>query len=235
MIISKKGQNDFKNAKSCHICNKEYNNEAVPLRDHRHVTGKYRGSAHTDCNLSYRLTNKIYVIFHYLRGYDSHLIMQEIGKFSKDINVIPNNMEIYMAFMIDRNLIFIDSFQFMNQRLSISLIICRKMIFIIQKKNEFGSNNLELTTKMGVYPYDYIDNFNKFKEERLPSIENFYFKLTGEDISDEDYNHAKNISEEFKCKTMRDYYDFYLKSDVLILADVFEKKNLKKKVKNIII
>ena len=117
MIISKKEQNDFKIAKSCHICNKENNNEDVPVRDYCHVTGKYRGSAHTDRNLSYRLTNKIYVIFHNLRGYGSHLIMQEIGKFKKDINVIPINMEKYMAFMI-ANLIFIDSFQFMNQSLS---------------------------------------------------------------------------------------------------------------------
>ena len=50
MIISKKEQNDFENAKSCHICNKEYNNKDVSVRDHCHVTGKYRGSAHTDCN-----------------------------------------------------------------------------------------------------------------------------------------------------------------------------------------
>ena len=120
MIISKKEKKkkDFKNAKSCHICNKEYKKGDVHVRDHCHVTGKYRGSAHANCNLSYRLTNKIYVIFHNLTGYDSHLIMQEIGKFNKDINVIPNNMEKYMAFMIDRNLIFIDSFQFMNQSLS---------------------------------------------------------------------------------------------------------------------
>ena len=76
MIISKKEQNDFENAISCHICNKEYNNKDVPVTDHCHVTGKYRGSARTDCNFSYRLTNKIYVIFHNLRGYDSHLIMQ---------------------------------------------------------------------------------------------------------------------------------------------------------------
>ena len=48
-------QNAFKNAKSCLICNKEYNDEDVPVKDHCHVTGKYRGSAHTDCNLSYRL------------------------------------------------------------------------------------------------------------------------------------------------------------------------------------
>ena len=88
------------------------------MRDHCHETGKYRGSVHNGCNRSYRLTNKIPVIFHNLRDYDLHLIMQEIGKFNKDINVIPNNMEKYMAFMIGRNLIFIDSFQFMNQSLS---------------------------------------------------------------------------------------------------------------------
>ena len=93
MIISKKEQNDFKNAKSCHIFNKEYNNKDVPVKDHFHVTGKYRGSAHNACNRSYRLTNKIYVIFHNLRGYDSHLIMRETGKFNKNINVIPNNIE----------------------------------------------------------------------------------------------------------------------------------------------
>ena len=87
-------------------------------------------------------------------------------------------------------------------------------------KNEFGSNNLELITRKGVYPYDYVYDFKKFKEAGLPSIENFYSKLTVEDISDHDYNHAKNVWEEFKCKTMRDYHDLYLKSDVLILADV---------------
>ena len=67
-----------------------------------------------------------------------------------------------------------------------------------------------------------MDDLNKFKEEGLPSIENFYSKLTGEDISNSDYNHAKNVWEVFKCKTMGDYPDLYLKSDVLILADVFE-------------
>ena len=67
-----------------------------------------------------------------------------------------------------------------------------------------------------------MDDFNKFKEEGLPSIQNFYSKLTGEDISDKGYNHARNVWKEFKCKTMGDYHDLYLKSDVLILADVFE-------------
>ena len=57
MIISEKEQFDFENAKSCHICNKECKKGDVPVRDHCHVTEEYRGSAHTNCNLSYRLTN----------------------------------------------------------------------------------------------------------------------------------------------------------------------------------
>ena len=67
-----------------------------------------------------------------------------------------------------------------------------------------------------------MNDFNKFKEEGLPSIENFYSKLTSEDISDYDYNHAENVWKKFECKTIVDYHDLYLKSDVLILADVFE-------------
>ena len=103
--------------------------------------------------------------------------MQEIGKFNKVINVIPNNVEKYMAFMI-RNLIFIDSFQFMSQSLSDLANNLPKDGFYHTKK-EFGTENLELITRNSVYPYDYMDDFNKFKEEGLPSIEIFYSKLSG--------------------------------------------------------
>ena len=99
--------------------------------------------------------------------------MQEIGKFNKDINVIPNNMKKYMAFMIG-NLIFTDSFQFMNQSLSNLANNLPKDGFY-HTENEFGANSLELITKKGVYPYDYMDVFNKFKEEGLPSIEKKIF------------------------------------------------------------
>ena len=90
--------------------------------------------------------------------------MQESGKFKKDINVIPNNMEKYMAFMIDRNLIYIDSFQFMNQRLS-NLANNLPIDGFYHTENEFGSNNLELITKKGVYPYDYMDDLINSKKK----------------------------------------------------------------------
>ena len=99
--------------------------------------------------------------------------MQEIGKFKKDINVIPNNMEKYMAFMIG-NLIFTDSFQFVNKSLSDLADDLPKDSFYYTKK-ETDTENLELITRKCVYPYDYMDDFNKFKEEVLPSIESFLF------------------------------------------------------------
>ena len=71
----------FKNAKVYHICEKEYSANDKRVRDHCHITGKYCGSAHESCNLNFifKLKDKIPVIFHNLRGYESHLIMQQIG------------------------------------------------------------------------------------------------------------------------------------------------------------
>ena len=70
-----------------------------------------------DCNINLKLTKKIPVIFDNLRGCDSHLIMQEIGKFDVKISVIPNELGKYMAFTINKNLVFVDSRQFMNSSL----------------------------------------------------------------------------------------------------------------------
>ncbi|CAH3180349.1 unnamed protein product [Porites evermanni] len=76
--------------------------------------------------------------------------------------------------------------------------------------------------KLGVYPYDYVSSLEKLSETQLPPKEEFYSKLNDEDISDDDYQHAINVWNTFECKTIRDYHDLYLKSDVLLLADVFE-------------
>ena len=81
------------------------------------ITGKYKGSAHKNCNLHLSLTKKIPVIFHNLKGYDSHLIMQEIGKFDVKIDVIPNGLKKYMTFTINR-FFFVASMQFINSSLN---------------------------------------------------------------------------------------------------------------------
>ena len=232
--MTKEDEEEFKKADKCHICEKEYNKTDVRVRDHCHITGQYRGSAHQDCNLNFRITDKIPVIFHNLRGYDSHFIMQEIGAIVKkhtytnkkgekcqmNINAIPNNMEKYMAFMLGSNLTFIDSFQFMSSSLE-------KLVSNLPKESLkytskiFKNEKLDLMSKKGVYPYDFMDSFDKFNEQ-LPKKEDFYSILNDEHISYEDYNHAQNVWNTFSLKNMGEYHDLYLKSDILLLADVFE-------------
>ena len=82
--------------------------EIKKVRDHDHITGKYRVQiTHLDCNINLKLTKKVPVIFHNLKGYYSHLIMKEIAKFDVKISVIPNGLEKYMAFTVNKNFIFI--------------------------------------------------------------------------------------------------------------------------------
>ena len=76
------------------------------IRDHCHVTGKYRGPAHWSCNINLKVSKKLPVIFHNLRGYDSHLIFEELGKFDCKISVIPNGLEKYMSFTLNNNIVF---------------------------------------------------------------------------------------------------------------------------------
>ena len=110
----------FKTATSCHVCEKPL--EQDKDRDHCHITGKYRGAAHNTCNLKLRLNPKttiIPVVFHNLRGYDYHLLMQAISKVDGSISCIPNNMEKYISFSLEQ-LGFIDSAQFLLASLSTS-------------------------------------------------------------------------------------------------------------------
>ena len=231
--MTKEDEDEFKKATTCHICDKKYTEKDIRVRDHCHITGKYRGSAHQDCNLKLRINPKeikIPVIFHNLRGYDSHFIMQEIGAIVKkhayknkqmNINAIPNNMEKYMAFMLGNHLTFIDSFQFMSSSLD-KLVSNLPAEALKYTNKKFKGGKFELMTRKGVYPYDYMDSFEKFNKTELPTKEEFYSILNNEHITDEDYSHAQKVWNTFKLQTMGEYHNLYLKSDILLLADVFE-------------
>ena len=116
LIMTEDDDQRFRTTDGCHVCGEKYTDKDVRVRDHCHITGKFRGSAHQECNLKVRIKPediKIPVIFHNLRLYDCHFIMQQIGEIAKkhaymnrkgekqdlNINTIPNNMEKYMAFM----------------------------------------------------------------------------------------------------------------------------------------
>ena len=93
----------FQQSNICSICGKLIDNDDKKVRDHCHVTGKFRGAADRSCNINFQLTKKIHVIFHNLRGYDSHLIFSELNIFDVKINVIPHGLEKYMAFFLSKN------------------------------------------------------------------------------------------------------------------------------------
>ena len=79
-----------------------------------------------------------------------------------------------------------------------------------------------LLLRKGVYPYEYMDNWERFNETSLPSKESFYSNLNMEDIDDIDYRHGNNVFNEFKLNNLGDYHDLYVQSDTLLLADVLE-------------
>ena len=222
---------------NCKECKEKFEMKTKKVRDHCHITGKYRGAAHVKCNLNFKITDKIPVIFHNLRGYDSHFIIQEIGEIIKkhpiklegkdgeekekemNINIIPNNMEKYLAIMLGKHLTFIDSFQFMSS--SLEKLTGNLSSFKYTSEKFKSKSELDLMSQKGVYPYDYMDSFEKF-DEQLPEKEDFFSILNNEHITDEDYKHALNVWETFSLKNMGEYHNLYLTSDILLLTDVFE-------------
>ncbi|CAH3173562.1 unnamed protein product [Porites lobata] len=234
--LTKEEQISFNKEKFCHICKMELKKDKV--RDHCHFTGKYRGAAHNSCNLQCRKPMILPVIFHNLQGYDAHLFIKQLACLPGELNCIPSTEEKYISFskkikvdeyksrrtgeMVSLNfeVRFIDSLKFLQSSLANLVGNLQPEDFFNTKK--IFKKNVDLLTRKGVYPYDYVSSLEKLLETRLPPKEEFYSQLYDEDISDEDYQHAINVWNTFDCKTIRDYHDLYLKSDVLLLADVFE-------------
>ena len=116
---------------------------------------------------------------------------------------------------------FLDSFKFMASSLE-SLVGNLGLEKLKETRKEFGTK-FELLARKGIYPYDYMNGIEKFSGKKLPTKEEFYSKLNDCGISDDDHNHAQRIWKEFGVKNLGEYHDLYLKSDVLLLADVFEE------------
>ena len=227
-------QISFDKAETCHICKKELLTDKV--RDHCHFTGQYRGAAHNSCNLQCRKPMVLPVIFHNLQGYDSHLFIKQLSNIPGELNCIPSTEEKYISFskkikvdeykssrtgkFISLYFEIIDSFKFLQT--SLANLVGNLQPDDFHNTKEIFRENINQLTRKGVYPYDYVSSMEKLSEAQLPPKEEFYSKLNDEGISDEDYQHAINVWNIFKCKTIRDYHDLYLKSDVLLLSDVFE-------------
>ena len=231
MEITEKEQENFNLATECYICKKELNNDKV--RDHCHFTGKYRGPAHNNCNFNLKeKINFIPIFFHNLSGFDCHLFIRELSESDGNIECLAKNKEDYISFTkkvkVDEyikndkknpvyfNLRFLDSFKFMAS--SLDSLSKNLNEFPICKANGLQDRHL----RKGIYPYDYMDSFNRFNETENPPKEEYYSILNDQEITDEDYDHSIKIWKEDKIKNLGEYHDLYLKIDVLLLAEIFE-------------
>ena len=239
--LTKEQTVEFITAKECHICFKKFSPKDRKVRDHCHYTGKYRGAAHSSCNLRYRIPDYIPVM--YLAGYYAHLFIKELAKHTSKIGVIAKNTENYISFsvkvevdkFIDKagrtalnekskeiELRFIDSFKFVSSSLDSLVNNLAKGGHEFWGFEKRSPKRKELLIRKGVYPYEYMDSWDKFEEKRLPSKDEFYSKLNMSGISEKDHQHVCKVWNEFDLKNMGDYHDSYLETDVILLANVFE-------------
>lgn len=219
----------FKQSTHCHICQQLLWQDKV--RDHCHITGAFRGAAHSYCNLQFKLPNFVPIVFHNLSGYDCHLFIKQLGVAPGAIKILPKTKENYISFTkfipISKEesiqLRFIDSFKFLGtslDKLAKSMKTKEFSFLSSYFPNEF---EFELLTRKGVYPYDHMSELKCYDQLSLPCKESFFNSVTNEDISNEDYEHAKKVWNTFSIKNLGEYTDLYLKTDVLLLADIFEK------------
>ena len=214
--MTKEDNDNFESSSKCWVCDNDYTDDDVKVRDHCHITGKYRVPSQRDCNTNIKLSHKTQVVFSNLKNYDSHLIMINFK-----INVIPNGLEKYMRFSINNKLSFIDSYQFLSFSLDNLVKNLGKNDFKYLSK-EFNNNVLDLVKQKRFYTPEYMGDFEKF-EEQLPSKEKFYSLLRVKKISDKENDYVRKVRNKFQKKTMKDYCVLYLKCDALLLVDVFEK------------
>ena len=254
---------------------KDLDNDKV--KDYCYFTGKYRGAAHSKCNLKHKIPKNISVIFHNGSTYDYHLIIRELAsEFDGNFECLGENTEKYITFSVPIKKIienksiditykikFIDSLRFMATSLS-KLVDnltenihndkcnkCESNLCFVNAMNEtltfecvdykkyinnkikekfsnvyefcgYDMNKFITLLRKGVYPYEYMDEWNKFDEKELTVKESFYSNLMMEGISDTDYAHANNVFKKFDIKNLGEYHDLYGRSDTLLLADVFE-------------
>ena len=172
LIMSTKEEEIFQLSNICWVCSKLFDVAENKVRDHCHITEKYKVAAHWSGNVNFKMTKKVPVIFHNFKGYDSHLIFKELSTFNVKISVISNGLEKYMAFTINRILVFIDSMPFMNSCLD--SLVRNLMDYDFQYLSEvFSGEYLKLVKEKGVYTCEYMVSFKRFSEDKLPDKCNF--------------------------------------------------------------
>src|ERR1700722_16788233 len=244
-------ENIHNSASKCWICEKAFSDDLLKkIQDHNYITGKYRGPAHSICNLQLRIKPeeaKLNIFFHNMKNYDGHLISKVMGRASQEqISAIPNNMEKYLTFEIG-NQRYMDSFQLMSS--SLDTLVANLGAELCSEEDCKNSEHLykidddrcfahperfpitqaqapkerpDLIFRKGILPYNWFDSSDRFNETSLPPIEAFNSILNKSICNPEDYIRAQELWQTFNMKTFREYHNLYLKLDILLLADGFQ-------------
>ena len=168
----------FNGARKCYICDGEFDDGrrgTTKVRDHDHISGAFRGAAHSKCNLLKRQQRKIPVFFHNLRGYDEHILIPALGKYKdRKLHIIGQTMEKYMMIEFGKHLIFKDTMLFLQTSLATlvsNLVASDRDAFVQLKAGINDDANLDLLLRKGTYPYDYMNSVDRFTEQQLPPID----------------------------------------------------------------
>ena len=217
-----------KHAKHCFMCCKKFSDfrHLDKVRDHCHLSGKFRYTLCSTCNLTRaKRPPEIHLFFHGLSNYDSHFIIQKLYNFSStEIKIIPKNTEKYLSFSVGC-VHFKDSYQFLSESLAIlvqNLMDKGPDHFVYVNKFIKDDEQRELLKQKGIFPYNYMKDVRVLRKKYLPKKEEFFNDLTCHHITKDEYDFAQKVWDRFSCKTFQDYMEIYLLADCLLLCDVFE-------------
>ena len=243
--------NKHNKTNKCVKCNCNFDIKNKKTAHHDHINGEFIGTYCNTCNLKYQYQRFIPIYIHNLKGYDSHLFIEALYDNStaeEKFHCIPNTEEKYLSFSktikVDEyydkktetikpilyEIKFIDSYAILSGSLdSLTENLKKNCTNTLELRNTFINTSKEfpndedfvLMTSKGVYPYDYIDNFDKLNEPQLPKRKMFYSRLNNQHIKLKEYARAQHIFLHFKCKSIMDYHKLYLKADVLLLNDIW--------------
>lgn len=237
LIITVEDERRVRATKRCDFCLSKFPLDGSgKYRDHCHLRGgRVRAVLCNVCNLNRSdYSKQIQILSHNGTNYDHKFILRGIARFinknslqNMRFKVLPKNEEKHSIIFFGP-FTFIDSYQFLSESLD-SLVSSKRhddnLARHFPEIAEFVSydpSKLQLLTRKGKFPFEYVDSMEKLQERQLPRLEAFYDTLKQKDISQEDYQHCHRVFEAFECRNLEDYMLIYLQSDVLLLSSVFE-------------
>ena len=232
-------------AEECWICEEALENttEHRTVLDHCHFTGQFLGWAHNTCNINRKFLNYTPLFAHNLSNCDLHHVILALqgSNMSNTISIIPSTDKKFIAVEIgvlvkmrpDKNgfdkpvyehIRLLDSFRFMSSSLDTlaNNLPADEFSLLENYFKDWPESSVQMLKQKGFFPYNYIDSFPKLRETELPLREKWTNSLQQYQVSvtEDEYEHALRVFQAFKCKTIGEYYNLYLKTDVFLLAAI---------------